>query len=57
MGALWSDEFEYEGLPDKTKWDYEEGFIRNKELQIDDSMLPQKYEIDYVRVFKPAAGQ
>ena len=30
---VWSDEFGYVGLPDKTKWDYEEGFIRNKELQ------------------------
>ena len=29
----WSDEFDYEGLPDKSKWDYEEGFIRNHELQ------------------------
>lgn len=30
---VWSDEFDSEGLPDRTKWDYEEGFIRNKELQ------------------------
>ena len=30
---VWSDEFDYEGLPDKTKWDYEEGFVRNKEAQ------------------------
>lgn len=30
---VWSDEFDYEGLPDKTKWDYEEGFIRNEEMQ------------------------
>ncbi|MHC4396627.1 MAG: family 20 glycosylhydrolase [Planctomycetota bacterium] len=30
---VWSDEFNYEGLPDKTKWDYEQGFIRNEELQ------------------------
>ncbi|MBN2030286.1 glycoside hydrolase family 16 protein [bacterium] len=30
---IWSDEFDYEGLPDKTKWDYEEGFIRNNEMQ------------------------
>ncbi len=29
----WSDEFEYEGLPDKSKWDYEEGKIRNNESQ------------------------
>ena len=30
---IWSDEFDYLGLPDKTKWDYEEGFVRNKESQ------------------------
>jgi beta-glucanase (GH16 family) len=29
----WSDEFDYQGLPDKTKWDYEEGFVRNDESQ------------------------
>lgn len=29
----WSDEFDYEGLPDPAKWDYEEGFIRNREMQ------------------------
>ena len=30
---VWSDEFEYKGLPDPSKWDYEEGFIRNREPQ------------------------
>jgi beta-glucanase (GH16 family) len=30
---VWSDEFNYEGLPDKKKWGYEEGFVRNKEMQ------------------------
>jgi beta-glucanase (GH16 family) len=30
---VWSDEFDYEGLPDKKKWDYEEGFVRNREMQ------------------------
>ncbi len=30
---IWSDEFDYEGLPDPDKWDYEEGFERNEELQ------------------------
>ncbi|GJM64401.1 glycoside hydrolase family 16 protein [Persicobacter diffluens] len=29
----WSDEFNYQGLPDSTKWNYEEGFVRNNELQ------------------------
>ena len=30
---VWSDEFNYEGPPDKTKWGYEEGFVRNNESQ------------------------
>jgi beta-glucanase (GH16 family) len=29
----WSDEFDQPGLPDKTKWSYENGFVRNDELQ------------------------
>lgn len=30
---VWGDEFDYSGLPDPTKWSYEEGFIRNNENQ------------------------
>ncbi len=30
---IWSDEFDYEGLPDNTKWTFEEGFVRNNEPQ------------------------
>jgi beta-glucanase (GH16 family) len=30
---VWSDEFDYTGLPDPKKWDYEEGFVRNHEPQ------------------------
>jgi beta-glucanase (GH16 family) len=30
---VWSDEFNHQGLPDKTKWDYEVGFVRNHESQ------------------------
>lgn len=30
---VWSDEFDYTGLPDPAKWGYEEGFVRNKEPQ------------------------
>jgi beta-glucanase (GH16 family) len=30
---VWSDEFDYQGLPDSTKWTYEEGYERNNELQ------------------------
>jgi beta-glucanase (GH16 family) len=30
---VWADEFNDQGLPDTTKWDYEEGFVRNHESQ------------------------
>lgn len=30
---VWADEFNYNGLPDTTKWNYEEGFIRGHEAQ------------------------
>jgi beta-glucanase (GH16 family) len=30
---VWSDEFDYQGLPDPKKWDYEERFVRNQEPQ------------------------
>jgi beta-glucanase (GH16 family) len=30
---VWSDEFNYTGLPDQTKWGYEEGYVRHNELQ------------------------
>jgi beta-glucanase (GH16 family) len=30
---VWSDDFDYQGLPDPKKWDYEEGFVRNQEPQ------------------------
>jgi beta-glucanase (GH16 family) len=29
----WSDEFDAAGAPDASKWDYEEGFLRNEEKQ------------------------
>jgi beta-glucanase (GH16 family) len=29
----WSDEFDSDGAPDPAKWDYEVGFVRNRELQ------------------------
>ena len=47
----WSDEFEYTGASDEASWDYEIGFIRNKELQYYTSSLPVKFEIDYVRYY------
>lgn len=30
---VWSDEFEKDGRPDSSNWIYENGFVRNKELQ------------------------
>jgi beta-glucanase (GH16 family) len=30
---VWSDEFNYSGMPNPKKWNYEVGFIRNRELQ------------------------
>ena len=33
LQLVWSDEFDYEGLPDSTKWNYEKGMIRNNEAQ------------------------
>lgn len=30
---VWSDEFDGEGLPDESKWGYEEGYMRNNEYQ------------------------
>ncbi|WP_445736287.1 family 16 glycosylhydrolase [Mariniflexile sp.] len=30
---VWSDEFNYKGIPDSTKWTYEHGFIANNEKQ------------------------
>ncbi|NQT21139.1 MAG: glycoside hydrolase family 16 protein [Planctomycetes bacterium] len=31
---IWSDEFDYTGEPDDSKWTREEGFLRNAELQL-----------------------
>jgi beta-glucanase (GH16 family) len=33
LKLIWSDEFDRDGLPDPAKWSYEEGFVRNRELQ------------------------
>jgi len=30
---VWADEFDHPGLPDQTRWDYEEGYVRNHESQ------------------------
>ncbi|RYG25747.1 glycoside hydrolase family 16 protein, partial [bacterium] len=30
---VWHDEFSKDGPPDPASWSYEEGFVRNRELQ------------------------
>lgn len=30
---VWSDEFDYNGKPNSSNWNYEKGFVRNEELQ------------------------
>lgn len=30
---VWHDEFDTDGAPDSTRWNYERGFVRNQELQ------------------------
>ena len=43
---VWSDEFDYQGLPDSTKWDYEEGFIRNRESQYYTRNRPENARVE-----------
>lgn len=43
---VWSDEFDYTGLPDANKWDYEEGFVRNEEQQYYTRARPQNAYVD-----------
>ena len=33
VNLVWNDEFDGVGLPDPSKWSYEKGYVRNKELQ------------------------
>ncbi|MGN1236797.1 MAG: family 16 glycosylhydrolase, partial [Bacteroidaceae bacterium] len=33
LTLVWHDEFDLDGRPDTTKWNYERGFVRNHELQ------------------------
>ncbi len=46
---VWTDEFEYNGKPDTTKWGYEHGFIRNNEKQYyTDSLKNARVENGYL---------
>ena len=31
---IWQDEFDGQGVPNQTRWDYETGFVRNRESQL-----------------------
>jgi beta-glucanase (GH16 family) len=43
---VWSDEFDYEGLPDTLKWTYEEGYIANNEAQYYTVKRPENARIE-----------
>ncbi len=42
---VWSDEFNYEGLPDPAYWNYEEGLVRNNEAQYYTVARPQNVDV------------
>jgi len=65
---VWSDEFNTQGLPDKTKWDYEEGYCRNNESQfytrdrkenarVEDGVLVIECRKERFKLPKPAQGR
>ncbi len=43
---VWSDEFEGNGLPDPSKWDYEVGFVRNNEAQYYTRARPENARVE-----------
>lgn len=43
---IWSDEFNYTGLPDTTKWIYEKGHARNKEPQYYTVARPENCRVE-----------
>jgi beta-glucanase (GH16 family)/photosystem II stability/assembly factor-like uncharacterized protein len=43
---VWSDEFNYTGLPDSTKWGYEVGKVRNNELQYYTEKRPENARVE-----------
>jgi len=46
LKLVWSDEFNKNGLPDAKKWTYEEGYVRNKELQYYTRSRPENARIE-----------
>ncbi len=43
---VWDDQFDGRGLPDASKWDYEFGFIRNKERQYYTRNRPENARVE-----------
>jgi beta-glucanase (GH16 family) len=43
---VWADEFNYKGLPDSLKWNYEVGFVRNKEPQFYTQKRPENCRVE-----------
>lgn len=43
---VWSDEFDGNGLPDPSKWDYEVGFVRNNEAQYYTRARPENARVE-----------
>lgn len=43
---VWEDQFDGRGLPDAAKWDYEAGFIRNKERQYYTRSRPENARVE-----------
>lgn len=51
---IWKEEFNGKGLPDSTKWGYEEGFVRNNEKQYyTKSRLANCYQQDGNLIIEP----
>ncbi len=43
---VWADEFNYNGLADENKWDYEVGFVRNREKQYYTKARPENARVE-----------
>lgn len=53
LKLVWSDEFNGEGLPDKSKWNYEVGYVRNNEAQYyTDARIENVFQKDGVLTIK-----